>query len=80
MFKRIVTHKKFWKSVLFSAITFGVLFFIVKWALTRFDMAFFNISVEFVLTLLIASFLYGFLMTYGKFWGKLKSEDYKNDI
>lgn len=80
MFKRIITHKHFWKSVLFSGATFGVLFFIVKWALTRFSATFFNVTPRFIITLLGASFIYGFLMTYGKFWGKLKSEDYKNDL
>ncbi|PVW17097.1 hypothetical protein [Marixanthomonas spongiae] len=74
MFKKIVTHKGFWKSVISLAIAFVFLFIIVKWALDGFSGDFFAERNPYLLIggSLLAGLVYGFFVTYGKFKNKLK--------
>lgn len=79
MFQKVISHKGFWKSVFSLNLAFAVLFVLFKWAISGFDMAFFtevNI-LKFLAGVLIAGFIYGFFVTFGKFRAKLKS---KNEV
>ncbi|MCG2418498.1 hypothetical protein K8089_05635 [Aequorivita sp. F47161] len=77
MFKRVLNTKGFWKSVFSLALAFGLIFTIIKWAIEGFDLAFFTDRnpLWFFLTLIVAAFVYGFLVTFGKFRAKLKEND-----
>jgi len=77
MFQRIIKYQGFWKSVLFLTLMYLLIILVLQWIFTGF-------SSEFVSTLLqsskvwmlpIAGFIAGFMVSYGKFWGKLKRED-----
>lgn len=77
MFQRIINYQGFWKSVLFLTLMYLLIILVLQWFFTGF-------SAEFVSTLLqsnkvwmlpIAGFIAGFMVSYGKFWGKLKRED-----
>jgi hypothetical protein len=77
MFQRIIKYQGFWKSVLFLTLMYLLIILVLQWFFTGF-------SSEFISTLLqsnkvwmlpIAGFIAGFMVSYGKFWGKLKRED-----
>ncbi len=74
MFKKIVTHKGFWRSVVSLAIAFIVVFILIKWAIEGFEWAFFteNDPLKFFIGIMLAGLVYGFFVTFGKFRGKLK--------
>ncbi len=77
MFKKVLNTKGFWKSVFVLDISFAVLFTLIKWAIEGFEMAYFTERnpVMFILTILLAGFVYGFFVTFGKFRAKLKEND-----
>lgn len=77
MFKRVINTKGFWKSVLSLGLAFAILFAIIKWAIDGFNLAFFaeRNPCVFVLTLLLAGFVYGFFVTFGKFRAKIKEKE-----
>lgn len=73
MFKKIVNHKNFWRSVVTLVIAFAVLFCLFKWAIEGFSFDFISRDpVVFLLSISLGGFVYGFFVTYGKFWKKLK--------
>lgn len=74
MFRKILAYPKFWKSVIVLSFTFGCLFVFLKWILDDFNFAFFTgeQGTRNILVMILASFIYGFFVTYGKFWRKLK--------
>ena len=79
MFQKIISTKGFWKSVLSLGIAFALLFVIVKWIIEGFKMDYFATlenPILFVIGLTVGGFVYGFFVTYGKFRGKLKKEEY----
>ena len=78
MFKRIINHKGFWRSVATLTLAFAIVFFFVQWAFVGFSSGFLNVSLRTVAALVFGGGIYGFLMTSGKFWGKLKQLDHKN--
>lgn len=77
MFKRVINTKGFWKSVFSLAVAFALLFSLIKWAIEGFEVTYFTERdpVMFLLTLLLAGFVYGFFVTFGKFRAKLKEND-----
>jgi hypothetical protein len=78
MFKKVITHKGFWKGVFSVGGAFSLLFLLVKWALARFSSDFLsNIKnpIFFFGGIIIAGFIYGFLVTYGKFIKELKEKE-----
>ncbi|MCB0466452.1 MAG: hypothetical protein KDC78_12385 [Aequorivita sp.] len=77
MFKKVINTKGFWKSVFSLAVAFAVLFAFVKWAIEGFELAYFTERnpLMFILTLLLAGFVYGFFVTFGKFRAKLKEKE-----
>ncbi len=79
MFKKVINTEGFWKSVISLALAFAVLFTFVKWAIEGFEIAYFTERdpLMFILTLLVAGFVYGFFVTFGKFRAKLKEKESK---
>lgn len=77
MFKRIVSHPGFWKSVVSMALAFVLLFLVFKWVIEGFKWSFFQREdpLLFYGTLGAAGLVYGFMVTYGKFWKKFKETD-----
>ena len=77
MFKRVINTKGFWKSVFSLAIAFAIIFGLIKWAIEGFNTTYFTEKnpAMFLLTLLLAGFVYGFFVTFGKFRAKLKEND-----
>tara|TARA_R110000772_G_C13101901_1_gene419799 strand:+ start:207 stop:449 length:243 start_codon:yes stop_codon:yes gene_type:complete len=77
MFKRVLNTNGFWKSVFTLAVAFGLVFTLIKWAIEGFEIAYFTEQnpLSFFVTLLLAAFIYGFLVTFGKFRAKLKEKD-----
>jgi len=80
MFKKIISTRGFWKSVISIGIAFALLFVIIKWAIEGFDLEYFpslKNPLFFILGLIVSGFVYGFLVTYGKFRGKIKRGEHK---
>ena len=77
MFKKVINTKGFWKSVISLAVSFAILFALIKWAIEGFDMAYFTERnpLVFMFTLLGAGFVYGFFVTFGKFRAKIKEKE-----
>ena len=83
-FKKIVRNKAFWKSVVWMAIAFAIVYHIIT---MLFDFGGFYFSaffdekigggrwVRFVFGTILSSFLYGFIVSYGLFIAKLKKEE-----
>ncbi len=77
MFKKVINTKGFWKSVFSLAISFAILFALIKWGIEGFELVYFTERnpVMFILTLILAGFVYGFFVTFGKFRSKLKERE-----
>lgn len=77
MFKKVINTKGFWKSVISLALSFAILFALIKWAIEGFELAYFTNRnpLMFILTLLGAGLVYGFFVTFGKFRAKLKEKE-----
>ncbi len=81
MFQKIISTNGFWKSVLSLGIAFSLIFVIIKWAIEGFKTSYFSSMQNpllFFLGLIVGGFIYGFLVTYGKFRGKYKQDEFKN--
>ncbi len=76
MFKRIVSYPGFWKSVASIAVAFAILYTLFKWLLEGYSFAFINRIEIYILGVLGAGFVYAFLVTYGKFWKRLKDKNH----
>lgn len=76
MIKRILSDPKFWKSVFSLATAFVVVFVLVFWGVNGFKKSFFEDRdpVTFVVVCILSGLVYGFFVTYGKFWGRYKRE------
>lgn len=82
-FKKIVSDKAFWKSVIIMGLAFALIFQFIS---MLFDYGGLDFSafyeekmagtrwIKFVLGTLVAAFLYGFIITYGQFVSKIKRE------
>lgn len=85
-FKRIITTKGFWKSVVFLGILFALVYdIIILWFDFGFDISMyvevyfssFSRVVRFFIANLISGFIYGFIITFFKFRSKLKELERK---
>lgn len=74
MFKEVINHKGFWKSVIYLAIAFALVFTLIKWGIDSFRMSFFseNDPLKFFGGVLLAGLVYGFFVSFGKFRNKLR--------
>lgn len=82
-FKKIVKDKTFWKSVVFLGLAFAIIFQFVS---MLFDYggidfnAFYRDKLEgnkwirFGIGMLVAAFIYGFIISYGQFVSKIKRD------
>jgi len=79
MFTRVISYKGFWKSVFLMSVLFIAIYIPIMWAFDGFKADYFlnKNLLKFAFTNLLAGLIYGFAVTYGKFWQKLKEEDYK---
>jgi hypothetical protein len=77
MFKRVISHKGFWRSVVSLALAFVLLFTLIKWAIEGFSAEYFKAQdpITFFGGLTLAGLVYGFFVSFGKFRGKLKRKD-----
>ena len=80
MFSKVISTQGFWKSVISLGLAFIVLFVVVKWAIEGFKMEYFtaiqNPGVT-ILGLMFCGFIYGFLVTFGKFRAKILKDEAK---
>ena len=77
MFQRIINHPGFWKSVVFLTLMYLLILLVVQWFFTGFSSEFISLLLQSnkVWLLPFAGLIAGFMVSYGKFWGKLKRED-----
>lgn len=80
MFKRVVSHIGFWKSVAVLSLIYMVVLIIIQGISLGFSEIFLErlIAIKSIVTLLGAGVICGFAITYAKFWRKLKEQDYKD--
>ena len=78
MFKRVLSHKGFWKSVLFLSIVAMIVLLVINWGLSGFESEYFNGVFRKLFAFLVGGTIYGFTMTYIKFWSKLKQQENRN--
>ncbi|MGB0788977.1 MAG: hypothetical protein ACPG7E_08765 [Marinirhabdus sp.] len=77
MFKRVVNHPGFWKSVTVLTLVYTLLLFLLQWGFMGFSARYFKMAPVSYFVFIISGFTAGFFMSYGKFWGKLKQEAHK---
>lgn len=79
MFGKIVNHKGFWRSVISIGLAFVILFLFIKWAIEGFTFTFITEQDPFLFVLgtAMAGFIYGFLVTFGKFRARIKKNEHK---
>lgn len=79
MFKRVVNHKGFWKSVAILSLVYMLVLIVVQGISLGFSEIFLErlTTVKSSVTLLGAGVICGFAITYAKFWRKLKEQDYR---
>lgn len=77
MFQKVISHEGFWKSVVSLAMAFALVFIIIKWAISGFESAFFTQGdpVRFFAGIVLAGFVYGFFVTFGKFRARIKNQE-----
>ncbi len=75
MFKKVINHPHFWRSVISIGLAFSILFILFKWALEGFKFDFIQEPFTFFIAVFAGGFVYGFFVTYGKFWKKLKEKE-----
>ena len=87
-FKKIVSDKAFWKSVVIMGLAFAIIYQFIS---MLFDYGGLNFTafyedkiagtrwVRFVLGTLAAAFLYGFIITYGQFVSRIKRDKRQRD-
>lgn len=73
-FKTIIRQPTFWKSVISLGSAFVVVLILVYWGMSGFSKEFWTgrDPLTFALITIGSGFVYGFFVTYGKFWGKHK--------
>lgn len=76
MISKIIKDPKFWKSVVSLGSAFIVLFIVLFWGVNGFKASFFTNRdpLSFIIVCLGSGLVYGFFVTYGKFWAKYKRD------
>ncbi|OAB76042.1 hypothetical protein [Cochleicola gelatinilyticus] len=79
MFKQVISHKGFWRSVFILGVVYMSILVVIQWAFTGFSLHFFETIgvLRLCLVFVAGAFVCGFSVSYAKFWGKLKSDQYK---
>lgn len=88
MFKKVIQTAGFWKSVVFLGVLFALVYdIIILWFDFGFDIGnyvhtyFANAQsvLKFLVANVLGGFLYGFIITFGKFRAKLKEQERKQN-
>lgn len=79
MFTKIINYPGFWKSVTFLSVMYLIILLVVQWFATGFSSKFIPLLLASskIWMVPIAGFFAGFMVSYGKFWARLKKEDKK---
>jgi len=77
MLGRVITQKGFWKSVLVLGFVYALVLFLLKWAFSGFSSEIFQLPISQYLLFIICGFVAGLFSAYGKYWAKLKRDDYR---
>ncbi len=79
MFKRVISHQGFWKSVATLSLIYMIVLILVQGISLGFSEVFLNnvFTLKSIATLIGAGVVCGFAITYAKFWRKLKEQDYR---
>lgn len=79
MFKKVISHPGFWKSVILLGMVYMAVLMCIQWAFTGFSMYFFTSRSPWTILLvfIIGSFVCGFSVTYARFWARLKNEQHR---
>lgn len=74
--KEVIKMPGFWRMVAIMGVSFVSLFFLVKWILDGFSFDFFQRQdpVLLVLGSIVAGFIYGFFVAYGRFKKQLHNK------
>ncbi|WP_461302768.1 hypothetical protein [Aureisphaera sp.] len=77
MFKRIITHPGFWKSVAFLSVMYLLILLVIQWFVSGFSSEFITLLLQSSKVWMVpfAGLIAGFMVSYGKFWAKLKRQD-----
>ncbi|MDX1461686.1 MAG: hypothetical protein R3359_01415 [Marinirhabdus sp.] len=78
MFKRVVNYPGFWKSVVVLSIIYGFIMYVIQFGLEGNWGAIVHYKWSAIAIFVMGSFLVGFFIAYGKFWRKLKEQDYRD--
>lgn len=88
-FKKIINDGRFWKMVILQGLAFALIYQVIT---MLFDYGGFNFSayhedklsggrwMKFVAGTLFAAFVYGFIISYGQFRGRIKKEERENRL
>ncbi|HSP39959.1 MAG TPA: hypothetical protein VLN46_00900 [Gillisia sp.] len=87
-FKKIINDRAFWKSVVFLGLAFAIIYQFVS---MLFDYGGIDLNafyedklagdnwIRFIIGLLAAAFIYGFIISYGQFVSKIRRDNRKMD-
>ena len=77
MFARVIAQNGFWKSVLVLSVAYALVLFFLKWAFSGFSTVIFQLHISQYLVFVICGFIAGLFSAYGKYWAKLKRDDFR---
>ena len=77
MLRRVIAQKGFWKSVFVLGLVYALVLFLLKWAFSAFSSEIFQLPISQYSLFIICSFVAGLFSAYGKYWAKLKRDDYR---
>ena len=77
MLGRVIAQKGFWKSVGVLGFVYAFVLFLLKWAFSGFTSDIFQLHISQFLIFLICGFVAGIFSAYGKYWAKLKRDEYR---
>lgn len=76
MFNKVVGYKGFWKSVLVLGLAYAIVLALLFWGMRGFSSEIF--TPKFLIATLIAGGVVALGVSYGKFWRKLKEDEFRN--
>ena len=77
MLGRVIKQKGFWKSVLVLGFIYALVLFLLKWAFSGFSSEIFQLHISQFVIFVICGFVAGLFSAYGKYWAKVKRDDYR---
>ncbi|NNM22178.1 MAG: hypothetical protein HKO54_01390 [Flavobacteriaceae bacterium] len=77
MFRKIIRYPGFWRSVWFLSFMYLLILLVLQWIATGFSEKFLSLLMASskVWMVPLAGFIAGFMVTYGKFWARMKREE-----